>query len=216
MREFMRQAGKHQSIVANISTDFENLMFKKATSLLLSLLFVGSMTSYAQRLAINNNLVFDIDRSLSAGVEIPFVKKKTSIEIYGSIRPWKRGEESVHKHWLLQGQFRFWPCQVMNGFFFGPYVHGGEFNLGNHTMPFGLLNGLRSNRYEGWLLGAGFGVGYQLALAKHWNIGAEVGAGYTYINYQKTDCEVCGRLKKDDDYHYFGVSRLALSLIYIF
>ena len=179
------------------------------------MLFIGNLSSYAQHFAVNNNVLFDADGALSAGVEIPF-SQKTSFEAYGSLRPWKRGEQSVHKHWLVQAQYRLWPCQVMNGFFYGPYVHFGEFNIGNHDMPFGLLKGLKPNRYEGWLAGVGIGAGYEYALAKHWNIGAEAGVGYTYIDYKKFNCEVCGSLKDDDAYHHLGLSRLALSLIYIF
>lgn len=182
--------------------------------LLFSLFFCISV-SHAQRIAVNNNVLFDMAGAISAGVEIPFTPK-TSMEVYGSFRPWKRGSEKVHKHWLVQGQYRIWPCQVMNGFFFGPYMHGGQFNLAQSTLPFGLLNGLKNSRYEGWLIGGGIGVGYEYPLAKHWNIGAEVGAGYTYIKYKKYNCEVCGPEKKDGKYHYFGISKLALSLIYIF
>jgi hypothetical protein len=191
------------------------MKLKRTISLFLLFLVVGTSTSYAQRVAINNNLLFDLDGCLSLGVEVPF-SGKTSLEVYGSVRPWKRGEINVHKHWLGQAQFRFWPCQVMNGFFFGPYVHGGEFNLGHHTMPFNLLKGLKNNRYEGWLLGGGVGVGYELALARHWNLGAEIGAGYTYIKYKKFDCERCGAQTDDGVYHYFGISRFGLSLIYVF
>lgn len=104
----------------------------------------------------------------------------------------------------------------MNGFFFGPYVHGGEFNLGGQSLVFGLLKGLKQKRYEGWLLGGGIGIGYEYALAKHWNIGAEIGAGYTYINYKKTDCEECGTSYGNDDYHYIGISKLGLTISYVF
>ena len=148
-------------------------------------------------------------------MEIP-CSNKTSMEFYGSIRPWKRGEERVHKHWMVLAQYRLWPCQVMNGFFYGPYAHFGEFNLGNQDLFFGLLKGLKPNRYEGWLAGVGMGIGYEYALAKHWNIGAEVGVGYTYINNKKFDCEVCGREQDDQPYHYVGISRRGLSVIYVF
>ena len=190
-------------------------MRKKTTILLLLLSVMGITSSYAQRIAINNNLLFDAAGALSAGVEMP-LSKKTSWEAYGSLRPWKRGEDKVHKHWLVQSQYRIWPCQVMNGFFFGPYVHGGEFNFGNQDFCFGLLKGLKPNRYEGWLVGGGLGAGYEYAIAKHWNIGAELGIGYTYIKGKKYDCEVCGSKKADETYHYVGISRLGLSLIYIF
>ena len=191
-------------------------MFKKTkTTLYLLLLFMSTSIAHAQHLAISNNVIFDVAGALSAGVEIP-MPNYTSIDIYGSIRPWKRGDQSVHKHWLAQAQYRIWPCQVMNGFFFGPYVHGGEFNLGNHELCLGLLKGLKPNRYEGWLIGGGIGGGYEYPLAKHWNIGAEAGIGYTYIKYTEYNCEVRGSLKDDDEYHYVGLSRLGLSIIYVF
>lgn len=179
-------------------------------------LIVGvGLPVHAQHIAINNNLLFDAMGALSAGVEIPY-HKNTSMEFYGSVRPWKRSEESVHKHWVAQAQYRIWPCQLMNGVFWGPYVHGGQFNLGNKDLFFGLLKGLKPNRYEGWLVGGGIGAGYEYALEKHWNIGAEIGVGYTYIDYKKYDCEVCGALRDDGVYHYFGISKLGLSIIYVF
>ena len=190
-------------------------MLKRIRFFVLLLAVVGTVSTRAQHIAIHNNLIFDIAGALSAGVEIPFSQSQ-SIEVYGSVRPWKRGEQEVHKHWLVQSQYRLWPCQLMNGFFWGPYVHGGQFNLGNKDLAFGLLKGLKPNRYEGWLLGGGIGVGYEYALAKHWNIGAEIGAGYTYINYKKYACEICGVQKDDDVYHYIGISKLGLSVIYVF
>ena len=182
---------------------------------MLLILLSGNLHSFGQHIAVSNNALFDMAGVLSAGVEIPS-SKQASFDIYGSIRPWKRDGESVHKHWLVQAQYRLWPCQVMNGFFYGPYVHTGEFNIGDQNLPFGLLKGLKPNRYEGWLAGAGIGAGYEYAIAKHWNIGAEAGVGYTYINYKKFNCEVCGRQKENTERHYVGLSRLALSLIYIF
>ena len=130
-------------------------MTKKKTIFLLLLFISSSLPMSAQHLAINNNLLFDLTGAVSAGVEIPCLKSNT-IELYGSIRPWKRDEQRVHKHWTVQAQYRLWPCQMMNGFFWGPYAHGGQFNLGNETLFFGLLKG-----YEGWFLGGGMGAGYE-------------------------------------------------------
>lgn len=189
-------------------------MFKNTIITALLLAITGSLQTRAQHIAISNNVLFDMAGALSAGVEIPHLDSN-SIEIYGSIRPWKRGEQRVHKHWTVQGQYRLWPCQVMNGFFWGPYAHGGEFNIANETV-LGLLKGLKPNRYEGWFVGGGIGAGYELALAKHWNAGAEIGAGYTYIDYKKYACEKCGVKKDDGVYHYVGISRLGLSIIYVF
>ena len=91
------------------------MMLKKTTLLLIFSFFIGTF-SYAQHIAVSNNLLFDLAGAFSAGVEIP-LSNRTSVEAYGSIRPWKRSDDNVHKHWLVQAQFRIWPCQVMNGFF---------------------------------------------------------------------------------------------------
>lgn len=169
----------------------------------------------AQSVALSNNLVFDVAGALSAGVELP-LSHATSLDLYGSLRPWKRGDVSVHKHWLVQAQLRLWPCQLMNGFYWGPYVHGGEFNVGNSNLFFGLLKPLESHRYEGWLAGGGIGIGYEYALARHWNLGAEIGVGYTYIRYRKADCEVCAPHDGEETYHHLGPNRLGLNIIYVF
>jgi opacity protein-like surface antigen len=189
-------------------------MVKKKVLLVL-LVIAGVTSTRAQHIAINNNILFDLMGALSAGVEIP-LSNVSSVEMYGSVRPWKRGNTTVHKHWLAEAQYRYWPCQVMNGFFFGPYVHGGEYNFGGQALLFTLLKGLKQNRYEGWLIGGGIGAGYEYALAKHWNIGAEIGVGYTYLNYKKTDCEECGTFYGRDDYHYIGISKLGLTVSYVF
>ncbi len=188
---------------------------KRKKTFVLLLLILGSLHIQAQNIAINNNLFFDAIGSISAGLEIP-TSKKTSFEAYGSFRPWKRGDISVHKHWTAQAQYRYYTCQVMNGFFVGPYIHGGQFNFGNETLPFNLLKGLGENRYEGWFAGGGIGIGYEYVLAKHWSLGAEIGAGYTHIRYKKYDCEVCAAKKENDKYNYFGINRIGLSIIYVF
>lgn len=188
---------------------------KAAPLVLFFLLCLGCFQSKAQHIAITNNVVFDAMGALSAGIEFP-VAKRSSIEVYGSLRPWKRTENGVHKHWLMQTQYRFWPCQVMNGIFLGPYIHGGEFNIGNRGLIFGLNPNLKPYRFEGWLLGAGFGVGYEFVLAKHWNLGFDVGFGYTYIDYRKYNCEVCGVLKDEGGYHHWGLSKLGLCIMYVF
>ena len=173
------------------------------------------MSSSAQRIAIYNNVFYDAIGALSAGVDVR-LSRKTSLDVYGSIRPWKRTEDAVHKHWLVQTQLRLWPCQVMNGFFWGPYAHVAEFNIGNRDLLFGVLRSLKPYRYEGWMAGVGMGVGYEFALTRHLNIGVEAGAGYTYIDYRKYNCEVCGVLKEDSVYHYFGPSRLGVNIIFVF
>lgn len=187
----------------------------RRTFILYIILALACVSARAQRLAISNNLICDMMGSLSAGVEVP-MSKRSSIDVYGCIRPWKRGVETVNKFWAIQGQYRFYTCQVMNGFYWGPYIHAGQYNIANKGIPFKFFTNLKQNRYEGWFIGGGIGVGYEYPLSKHWNIGAEIGAGYTYIDYKKSGCETCGRLLEDAGYNYWGISKLGISILYIF
>lgn len=169
----------------------------------------------AQDVAIHNNLYTDVMGDLSLGVELA-TKPRTTIEVYGSIRPWNGSASSVHKHWLVQGQYRFWTCQKYNGIYWGPFAHFGEYNISDTTLPLGFLKGLKDSRYEGWLAGTGIGGGYEYAISKHWNIGGEIGLGYTFIKYKKFDCGECGSLTDKGNYHYFGLSKLGVNIIYLF
>ena len=64
------------------------------------LFIVASFATRAQHIGVSNNLIFDVMGTLSAGVEVP-TTKRASLDLYGSIRPWKRGEKTVHKHWTV-------------------------------------------------------------------------------------------------------------------
>lgn len=185
----------------------------KKAFLICALLSCASLK--AQNVALHNNVLFDITKSISLGTEIALSPRST-LELYGSIRPWKEKTNEINKHWLAQMQYRFYTCQKYNGFYWGPYVHGGEFNMENANLPFGLLKGLDDSRYEGWFIGGGLGIGYEFVLAKHFNLGLEIGAGYTYLDYKQFECGTCGNLSKKDTYNYWGISKLGVNLIYIF
>ena len=58
--------------------------------------------------------------------------------------------------------------------------------------------------------------GYQWILSRHWNVEAAVGVGYDYIKYKKYPCETCGTVEEQGHKNYFGPTKLALSLMYVF
>lgn len=116
----------------------------------------------------------------------------------------------------LQPEYRHWFCQPFNGWFVGVHLMGGEFNIGEVKLPFGLFKELRDRRYEGWFAGGGITGGYQWMLSEHWNLEASLGLGYDYIRYDKFACGYCGEILKSSHRHYFGPTKLALSFIYIF
>lgn len=172
--------------------------------------------SVAQILGVKSNLLAPFFGSLNLGMEYSLGKHYT-LDLYGSCRPWSRMETSVNRGWLIQQEFRYWPCQVFNGHFWGVYMLGTQFNMGGKTFPIGILPTVKEHRYAGWALSSGFSYGYQFMLSRNWNVETSLNVGYAYINYRKYKCPVvCASLDKEAKKHFIGPTKLAISLIYIF
>lgn len=100
------------------------------TRYILSCLLLGGVLSVsAQKMAVKSNLLSAANGALNAGVEYAFGSKST-FDLSGSIRPWKRSEGYVNKYWLIQPEYRYWTCQKFNGSFWGAYLNGAQFNVG--------------------------------------------------------------------------------------
>ena len=69
---------------------------------------------------------------------------------------------------------------------------------------------------KGQFYGGGISYGYQFVLGRHWNLGATIGIGYAYVRYKKYECEECGDMVEKSHKNYFGPTKAALNLIYIF
>ena len=78
-----------------------------------------------------------------------------------------------------------------------------------------LVDNMEKYRYEGDLWGGGISYGYQWPLSTHWSIEAVIGAGYARLNHDKYVCENCGEWIKKDSKDYFGVTKAAISIIYV-
>ena len=75
---------------------------------------------------------------------------------------------------------------------------------------------LKDFRYKGHFYGGGVSYGYQFVLGRHWNLGATIGLGYAYVRYKKYECEECGDMLEKSNKNYWGPTKAALNLIYIF
>lgn len=171
--------------------------------------------AYAQQVAIKNNLLYDATLTPNLGLEIGTGRKST-FNIDAGWNPFTFSDGKKFKHWLVQPEYRFWTCEKFNGTFWGIHAHGGEFSVANLKLPFGMFKPLRDHRYEGYFIGGGLTLGHQWILSKHWNLEASIGAGYAYINYDKYNCNDCGPKLKSGIRHYFGVTKAAISFVYIF
>lgn len=191
---------------------------KICLALLLSLFYCLSVKS--QDVALKTNMIYDATATVNAGVEIGIASKWT-LDVSGNFNCWTMSEGKRWKHWFVQPEARYWLCDRFSGHFFGVHAHGGQFNIGGIDNDFKFLGTdfsvLSDKRVQGWFAGAGVAYGYAWVLGRHWNLEGELGLGYAYCRYDKFNCMDCGRkVEKDKSYNYFGLTKIALSLVYVF
>ena len=92
----------------------------------------------------------------------------------------------------------------------------GGLDLGTFRLPGTDFRKLKDFRYEGYAVGAGLAYGYAFALGTHWNLELEVGAGYVYTWFDRFPCKECGRKIDDGSHHYFGPTKAAVNIVYLF
>lgn len=214
-----------------------NISFYHHMKKIFILLIILSGAPYyicAQRVAIKTNLVADATTTMNLGLELG-LSKKTSLEVNVNYNPWLYEGKEVEglgfvskkfKHLLIQPEFRYWFCERFNGHFIGIHAHWGKYNVGalglgdddfaNPDYESKLWGNLGKNRYEGDFYGAGISYGYQWVLSKHWNLEGNIGVGYARIQYDKYECQKCGTILESDHYNYFGPTKAAISIIYLF
>jgi len=181
-------------------------------------LLLGALPAFSQ-VAVKTNMLYDAMLSPNIGLEMSF-SPKWSVELCGNYNGWSVGGHTW-KHWQIQPEARYWLCQRFTGHFFGIEAHAGQFNVGNIGLGLDFLGTdfgkLKNHRYQGWQGGAGITYGYAWILGRHWNIEGEIGVGYSYVKYDSFPCATCGtKLESGKTHNYFGVTKAALNLVYLF
>lgn len=174
---------------------------------------VTSLPLHAQQAVLKTNLAYWMTGTPNAGVEVA-MSQKWSLALSGGMQWWKYSDTRKMKHWLVQPELCYWPCETFNGHFWGVHLLGGQFNAGGIGLPFGMFPSLKENRYQGWAAGGGLTYGYHLLLNRRWSMEFSIGAGYLYVDYKKYRCLHCGQALKHDKKHYLGPTKVAVSLIY--
>ena len=169
---------------------------------------------------IKSNLLYDATGTVNAGIEIGLAPR-WSLDISGNIRGWMNSGEQTWKHWLVQPEIRYWFCDVLAGHFIG--VHGivGQFNWGNFKHAYDFINTkfsyLEDHRAQGWGVGLGIAYGYSWVLGKHWNLEAEIGVGFIRTKHDVYTCGECAeRIASDVKHTYYGPTKAAINLVYVF
>ena len=180
----------------------------------------ASGAAWAQHVGWKTNLIGAALLNANMGFEFGLSKKWT-LDIKGQLNSWELSHHEHWKHWGVQPSMRYWFCDRFVGHFFGIHGHGGQFNVGNIDADFQFLgthfSRLADSRFQGWFAGGGISYGYAWMLGRHWNFEAEIGFGYSYVRYDRFECEGCGKkVESDQEHHYIGPTKAALNLVYVF
>ncbi len=180
-----------------------------------------SLQSFSQSsVALKTNLLYDgLTFTPNLGLEIG-LGRRTTLDISGGYNPWNlNGDRNDNKklvHWLSELEFRYWFCQRFSGLFLGIHLLGSQYNISGHNLPLLLGANSQNYRYDGWAVGGGISLGYQLVLAKRWNLEFNVGFGYAGMRYNKYDCPQCGALIQSNAWrNYWGPTRGGISLMFM-
>ena len=168
----------------------------------LGVLLCNTANSYAQKVAVKTNLLYDATTTMNLGLEIG-LGKKWSLDLSGNYNPWKFDDETRLRHWGVQPELRYWLCEK-----FCLCVH--LFTIGN-----GLSDNMERHRYQGHLWGGGISYGYQWLLGNRWSMEAVLGVGYARLDHSKYPCATCGTIQKSEKKNYFCPTKAAVSIIYI-
>jgi len=193
----------------------------KRTIFLLMIVMAGALRpeAKAQDVAIKTNLLSDAFMNVNLGIEVGLAPR-WSIDVSGDFNGWTLSDNRKWKHWFVQPEARYWLCEALGGHFFGVHAMAGQYNIGHLDMDFKFLGTdfgkLKDSRYQGWFGGLGVAYGYAWLLGKHWSLEGEIGVGWLHTKYDKFECEGCGRRVGSARHDYFGPTKAAINLVYVF
>lgn len=99
--------------------------------LILILLMSGCfiLESYAQKVTLKSNLLYDATATMNLGLEFGLARKWT-LDVPVNYNPWKPDNGRRLRHWGIQPEIRYWFCERFNRTFIGLHGHYADFNIG--------------------------------------------------------------------------------------
>ena len=177
---------------------------KRLAMILLLVLASLPWTVRAQNVAVKTNGLYWLATTPNAGVEFS-LSRKVTLDLSAAYNPWTFKDDKKMRFWLVQPEAKYWLCEKFEGHFVGAHLHGAQY-----------FGGFKDKRYDGYLAGGGLPYGYDWILSPHWNLEASIGIGYARLWYKESPripCVKCYENKRKD---YFGPTKAAISLVYIF
>jgi opacity protein-like surface antigen len=199
-----------------------------------------SISGFCQNVALKSNLLFDATTTINLGLEYALSDKLT-LDVGLNYNPWVFPQKEIDlsgkiieeydgkfKHFMLQPELRWWPCEKFNRHFVGVHAHYINYNIGGLSFlpdgwgdgwedPKGVHHddGIQHKRFEGWGGGTGVSYGYHWLLSSRFSLEFTFGVGYTYLKYSKFDCAKCSKEISKSKMHYFGPSKAGISVIFM-
>lgn len=178
------------------------------------LLLLPVCKTEGQNIAVKSDLLTGMLSSPNLGVEVRLSERFT-LETGFHYNPFPAGENRRWKHWFVQPELRYWMCQPYGGHFFGVNLMYGVYNAGKMKLPLGLFKGVRSDRYEGNFIGAGFSYGYHFILSPLWGLETSLGIGFLHTAYERYRCLHCGEKTGSGRKSFIAPTKAAVSLVYM-
>lgn len=182
------------------------------------MLFVSGQAK-GQDIAAKTNILYDATASINLGVEVGLAPKWT-LDLSGNLNAWSKNEQTKWKHWMIQPEGRYWFCDRFSRHFVGFHAICGQFNFGGIKNSLNFLgtdlSALSDGRYQGHAYGLGAAYGFAYILNRSWNLELELGIGYIHADYEHFACTGCGRKLDEGKHHYFGPTKAAINLVYLF
>ena len=168
-----------------------------------------SLGAGAQKLAVKNNLLYDMVQTPNIGFEAA-VAKRWTVGINVGYNPWWHHANSNNifpfgkgyarakddriqwRHLLVAPEARYWLCSPFAGHFVGGRAFYSHFNMGNVKFPFGLYPSLKGIRRQGDAIALGAFYGYSWPLSTRWSLEAEAGIDVGYAWFKNYNCAHCG------------------------
>lgn len=180
---------------------------------LMLLLAVSSLT-WAQKVTISNNLLYDtwLTPNLRVGLRL---SPHWSMGLTAGYRPWPTDDNTSRKwkHLLLSPDLRYWTDSVGVHHFFGVNLIYSHYNVADVKFPFGLWKAVRDERRQGDLGAIGLFYGYSWPLGRYWNLETHIGAAVGYTKFDRYQCGHCGT-KIGTEKKVFVMPQAGVSIIY--
>lgn len=172
-------------------------------------LFTATLSLYAsaclsQSCAVKTNGLYWALGSPNAGFE--FIASKPAsltLDLFGVYDPITINRNKMLRIAFFQPELRYWFARPFVEHAIGFHLLGGAFNH-----DFGL-------RKQGLFWGAGLSYSYSIFLSSRWNLEACVGVGYARLNYNYL-YKIDGKPRISESRNYFGPTRVAFHIVYLF